>query len=152
MMLHRPCKNVWMDWAAIWDSEWGRPKELCTGWACTLIHLVNVVVCSSCDWSATWRSDHVVCYQIILISLVFILIVFQMVLLWCTICQISTLFIVCCYFLCHLLCRKSQLAKSDNAFRRSLMFLIKNLKRCVFVNYFFLTLSPGLQQMLSSLF
>ena len=35
-----------------------------------------------------------------------------------------------------LLCRKSQLAKSDNVFRQSLMFLIKNLKKYEFIKCF----------------
>ena len=40
------------------------------------------------------------------------------------------------YFLFCLLCRKSQLVKSDNAFRQRSMFLIKNLKKYEFIEYF----------------
>jgi len=35
-MQHRPRKNGWTDWAAVWDAEWREVKEWCIRWVCTL--------------------------------------------------------------------------------------------------------------------
>jgi len=29
---HEPCKNIWTNWDAIWDVDFGGPKEPCIGW------------------------------------------------------------------------------------------------------------------------